>query len=335
VRSRYRLDNWDKDWQDGGLRRQVSYTNLPPGHYRFRVIAANNDGVWNDIGQSLEIEVRPAYYQTDWFMAFCIVTGCLILWLIYAIRLKSATNQVQARMIERLDERERIARELHDTFLQGLYALLLRFQAITDAVPEGLPARKLMEDALDRADSVLTQGRESLRGLRGDLSMTISLAEELEQLAQECRQDSETVFTLSITGQERALHPVIRDETIQIGKEAIFNAFRHAGAASLHVQLCYDRALFSLSVADDGRGIDPSILAAGGKTGHWGMLGMGERSKKIGAQLTIAARKTGGTEVKLRIPSNLAYIKRPMFSLPSTKLLFKRSSRRVESEGSN
>jgi signal transduction histidine kinase/ligand-binding sensor domain-containing protein len=335
VRSRYRLDNWDKDWQDGGLRRQVSYTNLPPGHYRFHVIAANNDGLWNDIGQSLDFDIRPAYYQTVWFLCLSIAAGLLVLWLIYAMRLRSATNQVQARMIARLDERERIARELHDTFLQGLYALLLRFQTISDAVPEDTPARKMMEDALNRADTVLLQGRESLRGLRGDPSLTMSVAEELEHLAHECRQDSEAAFTLSITGQERALHPVIRDETIQIGKEAIFNSFRHSGAASVRVQLCYDRAFFSLTVADDGCGIDPDVLAKGGKAGHWGMLGMRERSRKIGAHFTVSARHKGGTEVRLRVPSNLAYSKRAIFRSWSTKGLFKKFSRKFESEESN
>jgi signal transduction histidine kinase len=131
------------------------------------------------------------------------------------------------------------------------------------------------------------------------------------------------------------LHPVIRDETIQIGKEAIFNSFRHSGAASLWVQLCYDRTLFSLTVADDGRGIDSEVLARGGKTGHWGMLGMRERSRKIGAQFSISARKSGGTEIKLRVSANLAYIKRGIFSLRSANLPFKKSSRELESGESN
>jgi signal transduction histidine kinase len=268
-------------------------------------------------------------------MLTCTLLALLAAWMIFRLRLRQATETVRERLSGQVAERERIARELHDTFLQGLYAVVLRFQTIADSVPKDVPARHMMEDALTRADGVLAQGRDSLRGLRGELSLLMSVAEELEQLAQECRLDCETAFTLSVAGQERTLHPVIRDEIVQIGKEAILNSFRHSGAASINVQLCFDGAFFSLSVSDDGRGIDPLVLAAGGKQGHWGMLGMRERSRKIGAQFTISLPPQRGTEVKLRIPANLAYTTRPAPSWWSKRFGFPSSqepNHSVESE---
>jgi signal transduction histidine kinase len=281
------------------------------------------------------LSIAPAYYQTSWFMFACALSALLAAWTIFRLRLHQATETVRERLSGQVAERERIARELHDTFLQGLYAVVLRFQTIADTVSKDMPARHMMEDALTRADLVLAQGRDSLRGLRGELSLLMSVAEELEQLAQECRLDCETTFILSVTGQDRALHPVIRDEIVQIGKEAILNSFRHSGAALIDVKLCFDSAFFSLSVVDDGRGIDPLVLAAGGKQGHWGMLGMRERSRKIGAQFTISSPPQGRTEVKLRIPANLAYTTRSglswwskLFGLPSSQ----KSDQPVESE---
>jgi signal transduction histidine kinase len=297
--------------QDAGTRRQAFYTNLGPKRYEFHVIACNNDGVWNNVGESLVFSISPAYYQTIWFKIGSLLLILLAAWALFRLRLRQATQTVRERLAGQVAERERIARELHDTFLQGLYAVLLRFHTISEQVTDNAPVQKMMADALNRADAVLVQGRESLRDLRGDPSSMTSVAEELECFAQECRLDSEAQFSLVTTGQPRAFHPVIRDEIIQIGKEAVLNSFRHSDAATIHVELCYERTFFSLSVADDGRGIDPQILSIGGKTGHWGMLGMRERCRKIGAQFTISSPSRRGTEVKLRVPSKLAYISSP------------------------
>jgi signal transduction histidine kinase len=190
----------------------------------------------------------------------------------------------------------------------------------------------MMADALNRADAVLVQGRESLRDLRGDSSSMTTVAEELECFAQGCKIDSEARFNLVIAGETHAFHPVIRDEIIQIGKEAILNAFRHSEASDIHVELCYERTFFSLTVRDDGRGIDPSILAAGGRTGHWGMLGMRERCRKIGAQFSISSPVPGGTEVKLRIPSTLAYASAAHFGFWNKWLIQRQRKANVSSE---
>jgi signal transduction histidine kinase/ligand-binding sensor domain-containing protein len=334
VRFRYSLDNFDKDWQDAGVRRQAFYTNLRPGKYVFHVVACNNDGVWNTIGASIPFSIAPAYYQTISFKLLCAMLSLFAAWVLFRLRLQQATQTARERLAGQVAERERIARELHDTFLQGLYAVLLRFQTISDKVTENPAIQEMMADALNRADAVLVQGRESLRNLRGDPSSMTSVTEDLECFAKSCSIESEAQFSLTTTGQPRTFHPVIRDEVIQIAREAILNSFRHSGASAIHVELCYARTFFSLSVGDDGRGIDPLILAAGGKAGHWGMLGMRERCRKIGAQFTISSPSRRGTEVKLRIPSKLAYSSTPGFISWSKNLVSRISSDSVGPDAS-
>jgi signal transduction histidine kinase/ligand-binding sensor domain-containing protein len=331
---RYKLDTVDVAWQDSGTRREAFYTKLPPGRYHFQVLACNNDGVWNNVGATLYLTIAPAYYQTQWFRLVLLGLTLFGIWVIFRMRLQKATEAVQVHLAGQVAERERIARELHDTFLQGLYAILLRFQTIADHLPEDGGVRKMMLDALNRADAVLIQGRDTLRDLRGEPSSVTSLAEELERLAEECRLDSGANFTLVSGGQPRSFHPVIRDEIAQIGKEAILNAIRHSGASAISAKLCYERTFFSLSVIDNGRGVDPLILAAGGKAGHWGMLGMRERCRKIGAQFTISSPSRRGTEVKLRIPSKLAYSSTPGFISWSKNLVSRISSDSVGPDAS-
>jgi signal transduction histidine kinase/ligand-binding sensor domain-containing protein len=332
VHFKYKLDGVDKDWQDAETRREAFYTKMGPGHYIFHVIACNNDGIWNDVGASFPFSITPAYYQTVWFKLASVLLALVAVWMLFRLRLRQATEAVRGRLAAQVAERERIARELHDTFLQGLYAVLLRFQTIADQVTENPPVQRMMADALNRADAVLVQGRESLRDLRGDSSSMTTVAEELECFAQGCKIDSEARFNLVNAGETHAFHPVIRDEIIQIGKEAILNAFRHSEASDIHVELCYERTFFSLTVRDDGRGIDPSILAAGGRTGHWGMLGMRERCRKIGAQFSISSPVPGGTEVKLRIPSTLAYASAAHFGFWNKWLIQRQRKANVSSE---
>jgi Y_Y_Y domain/Histidine kinase len=120
VRFRYRLNGYDKDWQDAGTRREASYTRLGPGRYRFHVIAANNDGVWNTQGASVDLIVPPAFFQTAWFRALCALAAGSLLWILYRLRLRHVAFEIHSRLEDRLAERERIARELHDTLLQGI-----------------------------------------------------------------------------------------------------------------------------------------------------------------------------------------------------------------------
>jgi signal transduction histidine kinase/ligand-binding sensor domain-containing protein len=303
---RYKLEGSSQDWQDAGNRREAIYTNPGPGSYRFRVIAGNQDGVWNAAGAVLTFSIAPAYYQTIWFEVLCGLALAGLLWLLYLLRLKQVTAQVQARLGERLVERERIARELHDTLLQGFNGLVLRFQAVMKQIPPDAPARQMMESALNRADDVLLEGRLRVRDLRSEAATGNELAEGLAKCGEELAKEGAEEFSVAIIGAPRLLDPIVLDEVHRIGREALVNAFRHAHASKIEVEITYHPTRFQLRVRDDGCGIDPNVLE-NGRPGHWGLAGVRERAQNIGGQLSIWSNKGAGTELELVIPAKVAY----------------------------
>lgn len=306
VRFRYKLEGQDKEWQDAGTRREAFYTNLDPGSYQFRVIACNNDGVWNEVGSTLHFVVLPAFWQTVWFRVLCIIalSGCL--WLLYLLRLKQATAQVHQRLGVRLEERVRIARELHDTLLQGFQGLVLRFDAVMKTIPENHPARGLMENVLDRADEVLLEGRERVRDLRHDETSTSELPDMLAAHGKELARDHAIRFSLSVIGTQQPIDPIVGDEVYRIGQEALTNAFRHSQSAKIELEITYEHSRLQLRVRDDGIGINHDVLHRG-RDGHWGLVGMRERTKKIGGQLKIWSQEGAGTEIEVTVPAAVAY----------------------------
>ena len=306
VRFRYKLEGQDSDWQDAGTRRAAFYTNLDPGTYRFRVIACNNDGVWNEDGATLNFTVLTAFYQTLWFKLLCVLAVVSCVWLLYLFRLKQATAHVQERLHVRMEERVRIARELHDTLLQGFQGLILRFEAVKKAIPVESPSRLMMENVLDRADSVLLEGRERVRDLRQDEVRDSELSERLAAYGEEFRRDSSIHFSLSVIGHPQSLDPIVGNEIYCIGQEALANAFRHSRAAKIEVEIIYDHNHIKLRVRDDGVGMNDQTLTRG-KDGHWGLIGMRERSEKIGGQLKVWSQAGAGTEVELTISVDIAY----------------------------
>jgi signal transduction histidine kinase len=306
VRFRYKLDGHDVEWQEPGTRRQAFYNDLAPGNYRFRVIACNNDGLWNEAGAALDFVIPPAFYQTWWFRVFCGVVAAGALWLLYLYRLKQATAKVHERLEGRSEERERIARELHDTLLQGFQGLMLRFQAVIKTLPEHEPAHQMMEKVLDRADQVLLEGRQQVRELRTEGTTGDDLPRKLTLCGEELAQDHASLFTLSVVGVPRVLDQAVCNDAYRIGREALINAFQHSRSEKIEVEVTYDRAGVRLTVRDDGTGLDQATLDRG-REGHWGLAGMRERAQKIGAQLNIWSRLGAGTEVELAIPANVAY----------------------------
>jgi ligand-binding sensor domain-containing protein/signal transduction histidine kinase len=307
IRYRYKLEGLDRDWQDPGQRREAIYTNLDPGQYSFRVIAANDDGVWNEVGARLDFYIAPAFTQTYWFAALCVLAGGSLLFMAYLLRMRNVAARIKGRLEERISERERIARELHDTLLQGVQGVILRFQAAMDRIPEGEPARHALATALDRADDVLVEGRDRVNDLRSTAAPAVDLPTVVAQTGEEFARAYPAEFQMTITGTPRALHPVIRDEVYAIVRESLANAFRHAQATHIEAEIVYDRRELRLHVRDDGRGIDGPILAAGGRREHWGLIGMRERARQIRAHFQLWSRPGAGAEIELRIPAVLAY----------------------------
>ena len=311
VLFRYKLDGVDDDWQDAGTRRQAFYTSLPPGQYRFHVIACNNDGVWNQSGANMNFALAPAYYQTWWFKVLWGVVAVLLLWWVVRLRIRSITHELQSRLAERLAERERIARELHDTLLQGLFAVMLKFQLALDRLPPNDPLRDTLTDALSQSDSVMREGRERLLELRGAHTESRSLPEALTAISRSLQTTYPARFQMTVEGQPRPLDPPIQEEIFLIGREALTNAFRHSGAQRINVEIAYRPGGLHLCVEDDGCGLRDEILSAGRRTGHWGLPGMQERAKRMRADLHIERRKEGGTRVNLHAPAVIAYPPEP------------------------
>jgi signal transduction histidine kinase/ligand-binding sensor domain-containing protein len=307
VRFRYRLDGKDADWQEPGTRRQAFYNDLPPGRYQFRVIASSPDGIWSERGASLRFTIAPAYYQTLSFRLTAVACCAGLLWIGYVLNMRRVTAGVADRMEARLAERERIARELHDTVLQAAYGLILRFQAVAERMPASDPTRVTIEDTLSRAEQVVAEGRMRVDGLRTQSDDGSGLQTALAAIGTDVVSGAEAAVSVSSEGRPRPLHTIARDEVYWIAREAIVNALRSAKATRVEVELSYRRADLCVRIRDDGRGIDQAVLEAGGRPGHWGLRGMRERAGRIGATFDIWTGADLGTEVSLTIPAAVAY----------------------------
>jgi signal transduction histidine kinase/ligand-binding sensor domain-containing protein len=306
VRFKYKLEGSDHDWQDVGSRREAVYTNLSPGHYVFRVTASNNDGIWNNTGGEIKLSIAPAFYQTIWFYALCALAFMGMMTEAYKLRMRQVAVQVRGRLEARLAERERIARELHDTLLQGVQGLIWRFQAVSESLPVEY-GRERMEDALDRADRLLAESRDRVKDLRPSPGSMANLADALASEGEQLAQLKPANFRVTVQGVHRELHPIVREEGFLIAREAIANAFQHSRAANIEVEVIYDSPMLQVRVRDDGEGIDPSVLGAGGKPAHFGLIGMRERAKRLGGQFEVWSKPAAGTEVDLRVPASVAY----------------------------
>jgi signal transduction histidine kinase len=295
VHFQYKLEGYDRDWQDAGTRRQVFYSNLPPRSYAFRVKACNNSGLWNEAGAPLDFNIAPAYYQTKWFLALCIAAASAGLYLVYFLRLKQATQRVRVTMEARVAERESIARDLHDTLLQSVQGLILKFHAVTKRIPDGEPVRQDMERALDYADQVLMEGRDRVRNLRTTGPLISDLPAAFRQIADCTSHDLKMIVQTVVEGTPRELRQLVLEEVFAVGREALINALSHSAGQNVEVEITYDARQFRLRVRDDGRGIDSDILDQGGRANHWGLNG--ERASKIGGNLRYGAAQ--GMEPKL------------------------------------
>jgi signal transduction histidine kinase len=306
VRFRYQLGA-EQPWQDVGTRREAYFNDLPPGHYTFRVIASNNDDVWNETGAAVDFEIPPAFFQTKWFLAIWVVGGAAALWLLVILRLRQIQERMRGRLEERVSERERIARDWHDTVLQGMQGLVFKFQAAAERLPSTDSNRDRLEEALNLADTVLEDGRSKLAGLRGFSSECPELFAALTVLGHSLAADRSIKFQSETQGEPKVLHPVVREEAYRIGAEALTNAFNHAKASCIELDIRYGTAALGLLVRDDGIGIVESALAKPARDDHFGLVGMRERAAKISSRIEIFTRPGAGTEVRLRVPAMMGY----------------------------
>jgi ligand-binding sensor domain-containing protein len=307
VRFRYKLEGHDTTWQESGTRRQAFYNDLRPRRYRFRVIACNNDGVWNDAGAILDFSIAPAWYQTNWFRVLCVVSGVFIVVVLYRLRVRQIARSIGARFDERLAERTRMARDLHDTFLQTIQGSKLVADDALDEPSDPVRLRRAMEKLSEWLGQATQEGRAALNSLRTSTAETNDLAQALQRATEDCPVPGSMAVNFSVVGDAKRMHPIVRDEIYRIGYEAIRNACVHSFASRLELELTYSQDL-ALRVADNGVGID-SEVADRGKDRHFGLQGMRERAVRIGGKLTLVSSPSSGTEIKLIVPGGIVFQK--------------------------
>jgi signal transduction histidine kinase len=261
----------------------------------------------------LDFSVAPAWYQTNWFRVSCAATLLTLLYLLYQLRVRQLHHQFSIGLEARFNERTRIARELHDTLLQSFQGLMLRFQTVGEMLPaRPLDAKNALEGALDRADQAISEGRDAITDIRAsslvsrdlEKSITALMTNLSEELA--AGNERSVTFRVLVEGVPRAVRPTLQDEIYRIARESLRNAFRHAQAGHIETEIMYGESL-RLRFRDDGKGMDPSVVKHGGRSGHWGLPGIRERAKQIGAHLAVWSELGAGTEVELNIPGSIAY----------------------------
>ncbi len=312
IHFRYKLRETDKDWHEVGTSTSVNYRNLPPGSYHFVANASDTNGMWSDNTATAEFTVLPAFYQTNWFRALCAICVLALLWAAYQYRVRQLRREFALTLEARVAERTSIARDLHDTLLQSFHGLLLRFQTVSELLPDRpIEAKEKLDSSIERAVDAITEGRDTVQGLRESTVQSNDLARAINTLGEELisapANSGSPVFRVTVEGEARNLHPILRDEVYRIAAEALRNAFRHAQAQHLEVEIRYDDQQFRLRVRDDGKGMDAAVLSGRGPEGHFGLNGMRERAKLAGGNLTVWSEVDAGTEVELRIPAGIAY----------------------------
>lgn len=302
VHFRHKLEGRDLDWQDSGSRRQAIYTDLAPGDYRFRVVASRDSDTWSDAGAQLSFNVAAAWYQTALFKVVSILIVLSIAIVAYRWRVRRIAKAMRSGFYERLAERNRLAREIHDTLLQTIQASKMVAEYAVDSEPEGM--RRELRRLASWMERAIQECRAALNALRLSNTRNSSLAQRLKTTSETCLVSSAIQFDIAVEGEARALHPIVSEEICYIGHEAIRNACLHSKGTRLDVSLTYGRD-FVLRIADNGVGIDPAQLT--GRDGHFGLTGMRERAHQIHGRLSIASDPKSGTTITLVVPGEIVY----------------------------
>jgi ligand-binding sensor domain-containing protein/signal transduction histidine kinase len=313
---RYMLEGLDHSWNRVDPKhRLATFTSLPTGDYTLRVQGSNNRGVWNEQGVALHLQILPPWWATWWFRAVCAAVSLAMLWAAYQFRVRQLQQEFNMRLEGRLDERARIARDLHDTLLQSFQGLIPVFQTARNLLPgQSDRAAQVLDEGLHDAAHAIVEGRNAIQNLRARPSLDPDLGSLLNAVGKELAQPPEAegsapTFRVVVEGSRLPLAPLLQDEIYRIGREVLLNAFRHAHASRIEAEIRYDRDIFRLRIRDDGKGIESSVLKEGVRTGHWGLPGMHERAEKMGGRLKIWSEPGAGTEAELTVPARIAYEK--------------------------
>ncbi|HEX4006270.1 MAG TPA: two-component regulator propeller domain-containing protein [Acidobacteriaceae bacterium] len=299
VEYRYELEGFDPGWVEAGTRRVAYYTNLPHGHYTFRVIARNNDGVWSAAAATAELTVEPHYYQTPWFRLLAALAFVGLGYAVWRRRLLGVERQFQAV----LGERTRIAREIHDTLAQGFVAVSVQLELIAQLMhSSAAAAREQLEHTRSMVRSSLEDARLSIWELRSQTADREDLPARLLKMAEEvtARAGSPARTQMQVAGANHPLEAEVEREVARIAREAVVNAVRHGHPENILLRLEYDDGRFRMEIRDDGRGF--AGKPADGASGHYGLTGMRERASAINGTLSVESGAGAGTRVRLELP---------------------------------
>ena len=298
IEYKYKLEGFDHDWVSSGTRRFAYYTNIPPGNYTFRVLACNSDGIWNETGATFSFYLKPHFYQTYWFYALCLLAVAAMGWQLYRLRLK----QVQAQYSAVLGERNRIAREIHDTLAQGLVGISVQLELVAKMLSRSTDAAKTH---LDQARVLVRQNiadaRSSVWDLRSQAQDNDDLPARLSNAAKQATANAGIQVQMQVSGTFRPLPREVENNLLRIGQEAVTNAAKHGKPEQIDIGLKFDSDSVRLSVHDNGRGFDPENSMTA-KDGHFGLLGMRERAQQINGRLNVTSNPGEGTEISIEVP---------------------------------
>ena len=303
VRFRYQLVGSDSAWQDAGGRREAFYTNLGPGAYRFRVIAANEDGLWNEAGAAFDFTIPPSFTQTRWFLAVWVAAFAGVIWLAYLVRVRQVSGALRLQYEAALAERIRIAQELHDTLLQGFTGITLQLRAIERMLAQRpKESAEALKGVLASADTALRDARHMIWDMRAVELEGRDLAEALETAARHAMADSSAVLAFTVVGDRVRLPLAVETTALRVGREAVLNAVKHASPRTVAVTLEYGQRSLALRVVDDGTGLLPGAVDAAAAGEHLGIAGMRDRAHKAGGTLDITSEPGRGTTVSVSLP---------------------------------
>jgi signal transduction histidine kinase len=317
VRFRYRLEGFDKDWVEAGAQRRAWYGALKPRSYRFRVIGSGSEGVWNETGAAYAFEVVAPFYETGPFV-FALV-GCVVasIWLTHRYRIRLATDRIRLRLAAREEERSRIARDIHDSFLQGIHGVSLAlFAAMEKAETRPEEVRPLLDRSMEMVVYSTDQARKMLTALRTGQQPSEPLVPRLESMSvrESALHRSSPPVSIRSEGTQRLLTPEADEDVYLIASEMLRNALQHSKARNIRIEVTFSAELFRLSVADDGIGI-PAEVREQGKRGHFGLLGIRERAARHSGIFTLDSSSSRGTVMTLTIPAHRAYSPQPTLGL--------------------
>jgi ligand-binding sensor domain-containing protein/signal transduction histidine kinase len=313
VRYRYRLSDIESTWSEPTASREIDFTNILPGRFQFQVAASNPDGVWSPHEAAIAFEIEPSLFQTRWFQLGIVGVLSLVALGIYRLRVQQLHRQFHVGLEARVQERTRIARDLHDTLLQTLHGLMFQFQAVRNLMPRKPDAAmRSLDDAITETEKALAESRDAIQGLRSEPIAKGNLAELLMSSSQELAHSGTTnhetpVFELIEEGQRQTLSPNSKNEVCRIALEILRNAYQHSHAQRIEAEIRYGDHSLRVRIRDDGAGIDPKVLKEGGREGHWGLRGVRERAERIGAHLDFWSESGAGTEIQLTVPASVAY----------------------------